>query len=160
MSDYLQLHGLQHKRLPCPSLSPGVCSNSCPLNLWCHPIISLSVAHFSFCLQSFTASGSFLKNWLFTSGGQSIGAFALASVLPMNIQGWFPLGLIWCETSIIKLLEENIDKTLSDTNCSTIFFNPSPRIMETETKINKWDLRKFKGFCKAKETIIIKKTQR
>ena len=86
-------HGLQHVKLPCPSLSPRVCSNSCPLIQWCHPTISSSVALFSFCLQSFPASGTFLVSQLFISGGQSIGALASASVLPMNIQGWFPLGL-------------------------------------------------------------------
>ena len=74
-----ELHGLQHARLPCPSPSPGVCSNSCPLNQWCHPTISFSVASFSSCLQSFSASGSFLMSGLFASGGQSTGASALAS---------------------------------------------------------------------------------
>ena len=86
MSDSLQPHGLQHARLPCPSPSPGACSNSCPLSLGCHPIILSSVVPFSSCLQSFPAAGSFLMSWLFTSGGQSIGASASASVLPMNIQ--------------------------------------------------------------------------
>ena len=92
MSDTLPPHGLQHSRLPCPSLSPGVCSNSCPLRQWCHPTISSSVTLFS-CLQSFPASVSFLVSWLFTSGGQSTGASASASVFSMNIQSWFPLGL-------------------------------------------------------------------
>ena len=82
-------HGLQHARLPCPLPSPGVCPRSCPLNRWCHPTISSFVALFSFCLQCFPASGSFPVSQLFTSGGQSIGASASASVLPMNIQGWF-----------------------------------------------------------------------
>ena len=91
MSDSLWPHGLQHDRLPCPSLSPGVCSNSCPLSWWCYLTISSSATLFSFCLQSFPASGSFTMSQLFTSGGQSIGASA--SVLPMNIQNWFPLGL-------------------------------------------------------------------
>ena len=86
-------HGLQHARLPCPSLSPQACSNSYPLNQWYHPTISSSVAPFSSCPQSFPASGSFPVSKLFISGGQSIGDSALASVLPMNIQGWFPLGL-------------------------------------------------------------------
>ena len=90
MSDSLQPHELQHTRLPCLSPSPRVCSNSCPLTQWCDPTISSSVAHFS-CLQSFPASGSFPVSWLFASGGQIIGALASASVLPMNIQGWFPL---------------------------------------------------------------------
>ena len=79
-------HGLQHTRLPCSSLSPGVCSTSCPLSRWCHPTISSSIIPFSSCPQSFPGS----KHWFFTSSGQSIGASALASVLPMIIQGWFP----------------------------------------------------------------------
>ena len=85
---------------PCLSLSPGVCPSSCPLNQWCYPIISSSAALFSFCLQSFPASGSFPMGQLFASGGQSVGASASASVLPVNIQGWFPLGL----TGLISLL--------------------------------------------------------
>jgi len=79
-------HGLQHARLPCPSLSPGVCSNSCPLSQGCYLIISSSATSFSFCLQSFPVSGSFSKSQLFASGGQSTGVSASASVLPMNIQ--------------------------------------------------------------------------
>ena len=88
-------HGLQHARLPCPSLSPWVCSNSCPLSHWFHPNISSSVTTFSSCLQSFPASGSFPGSWLFTSGGEHNGASASASasVPPVNIQDWFPLGL-------------------------------------------------------------------
>ena len=93
MSDSLQPHELQHARLPCPSLSPGVCSNSCPLCQWCHPTISCSVSPFSSCPQSFPTSGSFPVSQLFSSGCQSIGASASALVLPMNIQGWFPLEL-------------------------------------------------------------------
>ena len=83
MSDSLRSHGLQHARLPCPSPSPGVCSDSCPLSWWCQPTISSSVI--LFCLQSFPASGSFPMSWLFASSGQSIGASTTASVLPMNI---------------------------------------------------------------------------
>ena len=90
-------HGLQHARLPWPSPSPRACSNSCPLIWWCHPTISSSVIPFSYHLQSFPASGSFPVSRLFASGGQSIGASASTSVLPMNIQGWvfffFFLGL-------------------------------------------------------------------
>ena len=86
-------HGLQHSKLPCPSPSPKVCSDSCPLSWWCHPTISSSVTPFSFCLQSFPTSGSFPVNQFFTSGGQNIWASASASVLPMNIQDWFPLVL-------------------------------------------------------------------
>jgi len=84
-------HGLQHDRFPCPSLSLGDCPNSCPLSRWSHPTISPFVTPISSCPQSFPASGSFPVSWLFMSGGQIIGASA--SVLPMNIQGWFPLGL-------------------------------------------------------------------
>ena len=86
VSDSLRPHGLQHARLPCLSPTPGACSNSCPLSQWCHPTISSSVVPFSSCPQSFPASGSFLMSQLFASGGQSIGASASASVLPMNIQ--------------------------------------------------------------------------
>ena len=101
----LQPHGLQHTRLPCPSPSPGACSNSCPLSHWCHPIIS-SVAPLFSCLQSFSASGSFPVSQFFASGGQSIGASALASVLPMNIQNWFPLGM----TGLISLLSKGLSR--------------------------------------------------
>ena len=92
ISDSLWSHELQNARLPWPSLSPRACSNSCPMCQWCHPTISSSVSPFS-CLQYFPGSGSFLMSHLFTSGGQSIGASVSASVLPMNIQGWFPLAL-------------------------------------------------------------------
>ena len=93
VSNSLWPHGLQHARLPCPSLSPRVYSNSCPLSQWCHPTISSFVIPFSSWPQSFPASASFQMSQLFTSGNQSIGVSALAPVLPMNIQGWFPLGL-------------------------------------------------------------------
>ena len=94
MSDSLWLHGLQHARLPCPSPTSSACSNSCPLSQWCHPTILSSVVPFSSCLQSFPASQSFPVSQFFASGCQSIGASASASVLPVNIQDWFPLGLI------------------------------------------------------------------
>ena len=90
ISDSLRLHGMKHARLPCPLPTPGVYSNSCPLSQWCHPAISSSVIPFFCCLLSFPTSGSFPMNWLFESGGQSIGAL----ILPMNIQDWFPLGWI------------------------------------------------------------------
>ena len=92
MSDSLRPYGLQHARPPCPSPTPSACSNSCPLSQWCHPIISSSVIPFSSHLQSFPASGSFQMSQYFTSSGQSIGASASASVLPMNIKEWFPWG--------------------------------------------------------------------
>ena len=91
VSDSLRAHGWQHARLPCPSPTPGTCSNSCPSSRWCHPAISSSVVPFSFCLQSLPASESFpVSLFHLTSGGQSTGVSALASVLPMNIQDWFP----------------------------------------------------------------------
>ena len=93
MSDSLQAQGLQHARLPCPSPAPGVCSNSCPSSRWCHPTFSSSGAPFFSCLQSFPASGSFPMSQFFAAGGQSIGLSASTSVLPMNIQDWFSLGL-------------------------------------------------------------------
>ena len=92
VSDSLWPHGLQHAKLPCPSPTPGAYSNSCPSSRWCHSTMSSSVVPFSPCLQSFPASGSFQMSHFFTSGGQSIGV--LTSVLPMNIQDWFPLGWI------------------------------------------------------------------
>ena len=107
----LRPHGLEHTRLPCPSLSPGVCSDSYPLSQWCYLTISSSAALFSFCLQSFPASGSFPMSRVFTSGGQNIGASASASVLPMNIQGWFPLGL----TGLISLLSKGLSRVFSST---------------------------------------------
>ena len=92
MSDYLRSHGLQHARLPCPSPSPGVCSNSYPLIQWCHPTASCSVIPFSSWLQSFPESGSFQISQLFASDSQSVGVLASTSVLPMNTQDWPPLG--------------------------------------------------------------------
>ena len=92
VSNSLWPHGQQHARLPCPSPTPKACSNSCPLSWWCHPTISSSVIPFSSYLQSFQASGSFPMSQLFASGGQSVGVSASASILPMNIQDWFPLG--------------------------------------------------------------------
>ena len=93
MSNSLQPHGLQHARPPCPSPTPRACSNSCRSSWWCHPNILSSVTLFSSCPQSIPASGSFPMSWLFVKGGHSIGASASASVLPMTIQVWFPLGL-------------------------------------------------------------------
>ena len=92
MSNSLQPHGLQHASLPCPLPIPEICSNLCSLSRWCHPTISSSVIPFSSCLQCFPALGSFPVSQFFTSDGQSIGVSASASVLPMNIQDWFPLG--------------------------------------------------------------------
>ena len=110
MFDSLRPHGLQHARPPCPSPTPGVYPNSCPSSRWCHPTISSSVFPFS-CLQSFPASGSFPMSQLFASGGQSIGASASASVLPMNTQDWSPLG--W--TSWISLQSTGLSRVFSNT---------------------------------------------
>ena len=109
MSNSLRPHGLRHIRLTCPSLSPRVCSNSCPWSQWCNPTISFSVTPFSSCPQSFPASGSFPVSWLLASGGQSIRASA--SVLPMNIQGWFPLGLTGLISSKSKWLSRVFSST-------------------------------------------------
>ena len=110
-SYFLPPHGLQHARLPSPSRTSGVCSNSCPSSQWCHPTISSSVIPFSSHLQSFPASGSFPMSQFFTSGGQSIGASASASVLPMNIQDWFPLGLM----GRIPLQSKGLSRVFSST---------------------------------------------
>ena len=103
MSDSLPPHDLQHSRLPCPSLASGVCSDSCPLSRWCHQTISSSVSPFS-CPQSLSVSGSFPMSQVFRSGDQIIGASAFASVLLMNIQGWFPLGL----TGLVSLQSKGL----------------------------------------------------
>ena len=107
----LRLYGLQHARIPCPSPAPRACSNSCPSSWWCHATISSSVVPFSSCLQSFPASGFFPVSQFFASGGQSIGASASASVLPMNIQDWFPLG--W--TGWISLQSKRLSRVFSNT---------------------------------------------
>ena len=109
MSNSLLPHGLQHATLPCSLPTPGVYSNSCPLSQWCHPTISSSVGPFSSRLQSFPTSGSFIMNQLFASGSQSIGVSASTSVLPMNIQGWFPLG--W--TGWISLQSKGLSRVFS-----------------------------------------------
>ena len=111
VSDSLQPQGLQQARLPCPSPSPKVCSNSSPSSWWCHPTILSSVVPFSSCLQSFPASGSVLMSQLFISGGQSTGASTSASVLPKNIQGWFPLGL----TGLVSLQSKGFSRVFSNT---------------------------------------------
>ena len=109
MYDSLRPHGLQYASPPCPLPSPGVCPSSCPLSWWCHPIISSSVALFSFGHQSFPVSGSFLMSWLFAIGGQSIGVSASASALSMSIEGWFPLG----SAGLISLLPKGLSRVFS-----------------------------------------------
>ena len=122
VSDSLRPHRLQHARLPCPSPSPGTCSNSCPVSQWCHPAILFSVVPFSSCLRSLPASGSFLMSWLFTSGGQSIRASA--SVLPMNIQDWLPLGIEWFDLAVQRTLRSLLQHhswKASILQCSALF---------------------------------------
>ena len=123
MSDSLWPHRLQDARFPCPSLSLRACSNSCSLSWWCYPTISSSVAHFSSCPQSFSASGSFPMSQLFTSGGQSTGASE--SILPMNFQDWFPLGLI----GLISLQSKGVSSIFSSTTIQKQqFFGAQPSL--------------------------------
>ena len=110
-SDSLWPHGVQHARLPCPSPSPRAWSNSCSLSWWYYPTISSSVIPFSSHLQTFPESGSFPVSQLFASGGQNIGVSASSSVLPMNIKGWFPIGL----TCLISLLSKGLLRIFSNT---------------------------------------------
>ena len=122
MSNSLWPHGWQHIRLPCPLPSPGACSNSCPSSRWCHPAISSSVVLFSSCLQSFPASGSFPVSQFLASGGQSVRVSALASIHPMNIQGWFPdwFDLLAVQGTLKNLLQHHSSKA-SVIWCSTFF---------------------------------------
>ena len=118
VSDSLWTHGLQHARLPCPLPTPGACSNSCSLSWWCHPTMSSFVVPFSSCLQSFPASRSFPMSQFFASGGQSIraSASASASVFPVNIQDWFPLG--W--TGWISLQSKGLSRVFSSSKASIL----------------------------------------
>ena len=135
LSDSLRPHGLQHTRIPCSSPNPRAYSNSCPSHQWCHPTVSSSVICFS-SLQSFPASGSFPVSQLFPSGGPSIGASA--SVLPMNIQGWFPLGL----TGLISLLSKGLSRALSSTTIQKHqFFSAHPSLW-SNCHIPTWLLEK------------------
>ena len=111
VSNSLQPHESQHARPPCPTPTPGACSNSCPLSQWCHPTTSSSVIPFSSSPKSFPASGSFQMSQFFASVGQSIGVSALASVLPMNIQDWFPLG--WM--GLISLQSKGLSRVFYNT---------------------------------------------
>ena len=137
VSDSLWPHGLQHTRLPCPSPSPGARSNSCSLSWWCHPTILSSVVPFS-CLQSFPASRCFLMSWLLATGGQSIRASASASVLPMNIQDWFPLGL----TRLISLEFKGLSRVFSNTTVwKHQFFGAQPSLW-CNSHLHTWLLEK------------------
>ena len=137
MYDSLWPHGLQHTELSCPSPILGACSNSCPLSLWCHPSVSSSVIPFS-CLQSFPASGSFPMSQFFTSGGQSIGVSASASILPMNIQDWFPLG--W--TCLTSLQSKGLSRVFSNTTVQKNQFFSTQLSLQSNSHIHTWLLEK------------------
>ena len=137
ISDSLRPHGLQHTRPPCPSPTPGVYPNSCPLSQWCHPTISSSVIPFSSHLQSFPASGSFQMSQLFPLGGQRIGVSASASVLSMNIQDWFPLGLI----GLISLQSKGLLRVFSKTTVWKHWFF-SAQSLWFSSHIHTWPLEK------------------
>ena len=138
VSDYLQLHGLHHARLPCPSLSSRACSNLYPLSQWCHPTISSSAVPFSSRLQSFPASGSFPMSHLFSSGDKRIGASVSASVLPMIIQGWFPLGL----TGFISLQSKGLSRVFSNTIVQKHQFFGTQISLRSNSHIHTWLLEK------------------
>ena len=136
MSDSLRSHEVQHARPPCPSPTPRVYSNPYPSSWWCHPAISSSVVPFSSCPQSLPASGFFPMSQLFASGGQSIGVSASASVLPMNIQGWSPLG--W--TGWISLQSKGLSRVFSNTTVQKhqFFQHPAFLTVHTKTENHSW----------------------
>ena len=138
LSKSLWLHGLQHVRLPCPSPTPRDYSKSYPSNWWCHPMISSSVIPFSSHLQSFPASGSFLMSQLFESSGQSIGVSASASVRPMNIQDWLPLGL----TGLISLQSKGLSRIFSNTTVQKHQFFSTQLSLWSKSHIHTWLLDK------------------
>ena len=138
VSDFLRPHGLQHARPPCPLPTPWVYSNSRPLSRWCHPTISTSVIPFSSCLQSFPASESFQMSQFFASGGQGIGISASASVLPVNIQGWFPLEL----TALIPFAIQGTVKCLLQHQCLKASILQCSAFFMVHSHINTWLLEK------------------
>ena len=138
VSDSLWHHGLKHARLLCPSPTPGACSNSCPLSWWCHPTTSSPVTPFSSCPQSFPASGTFQMSQLFASGGQSTGVSALASVLPMNIQDWFPLE----RTGWISLKSKGLSGVFSNTTVQMHQFFSAQFSLYSNSHIHTWLLEK------------------
>ena len=138
MSDSLWPHRLQHARPPCPSPTPRVFSDSCPLSQWCHPTISPSVIPFFSCPQSFPPSGSFPMSQLFTSGGRSIGVSASTSVLPMNTQDWSPLG--W--TGWISLQSKGLSRVFSNTTVQKHQFLGAQLSLVSNTHIHTWRLEK------------------
>ena len=138
MSNSLRPHGLQHARPPCPSSTPGVYSNSCSLSEWCHPTISSSVIPISSCLQSFPASGSFPVSQFFASGDQNLGVSASASVLPKNIQDWFPLGWIgW-----ISFQSKGLSRVFSNTTVQKHQFFGIQLSLWSNSHVHTWLLEK------------------
>ena len=138
MSDSLRPHGLQDTRLPCSSPTPRACSNTCLSSWWCYPTFSSSVVPFFSCLQSFPESGSFLMSQLFSSGGQSIGVSGSASVLPINIQDWFPLGL----TGLISLQSKGLSRVFSSTTVQKHRFFGIQLSLWFDSHIHTWLLKK------------------
>ena len=138
MSDSLGPHESQHTRPPCPSPTPGVYSNSCPLSWWHYLTISSSAFLLSFCLQFLPASRSLQVSWLFTSGAQNIGDSVSASVLPMNIQGWFPSGL----TGLISLLSNGPSRGFSNTTVQKHQFFCAQLSLSPNSHIHTWPLEK------------------
>ena len=137
LSNYLRPHEPQHPRLPCPWPTPGVHPNPCPLSRWCRPTITSSVIPFSSCLQSFPTSGSFPMSQFFTSGGQSIGVSASTSVLPINTQGWFPLG--W--TGWIFLQSKGLSRVFSNTTIQKNQFFRTQLFLYYNSHIHTWLLQ-------------------
>ena len=138
MFNSLRPHGLQYLRLPCPSPTPEAYSNSCPSSWWCHPTVSSSVIPFSSCLQSFPESGSFPMSWFFSWISQSIRVSASASVLPVNIQDWFPLGLtIW-----ISLQSKGLSRVFSNTIVQKHQFFGAQLSLLSSSHIHTWLLKK------------------
>ena len=138
MSNYLWPNGLQHARLPCISPTPKVYTNSCPLSQWCHSTILSSVVPFSFCLQSFPASGTFQMSQFFASGSQSIGVSASASVLPMYIQDWSPLG--W--TGWTSLQSKGLSRVFSNNAVQKHQFFSTQLFFYSNSHIHTWLLEK------------------
>ena len=135
VSDSLRSHESQNAKPPCPSPTPGVYSSSCPLSRWCHPAISFSVVPFSSCPQYLPASGSFPMSQLFAWGGQNIGVSASASVLPMNTQGWLPLG--W--TGWVSLQSKGLSRVFSN---NTVQFFSTRLSSQSNSHIRTWPLEK------------------
>ena len=140
MSESFRRHEPQYTRPPYPLPTPRVYPNPCPLSWWCHPTILSSVIPFSSCLPSFPASGFYLMSWLFTLGGQIIGVSASASVLPINIQDWFPLGL----TGLISLQSKGLSRIFSNTTVQKHQFFCTQPSLWSNSHIHTWLLKEKK----------------